>query len=102
MIQFVALTCAAYRRFVPHSPLHGIAPLTLWAVVSQLAQPACSSTANADSGTRPNIVVILADDNYHEFAKTSHPQREKRHFWPFFQLAQITENLAKSNEIVGE
>lgn len=62
MIQFVALTCAAYRRFVPHSPLHGIAPLTLWAVVSQLAHPACLSTANADSGTRPNIVVILADD----------------------------------------
>lgn len=62
MIQFLATTQAGCRRSFPRHLLHRIATLPFIAVVGLLTQTLCFPVAEADSSTRPNIVLILADD----------------------------------------
>ena len=62
MIQFLATTRAGCRRLFPRHLLHRIATSGMLAVVCLLTQTLFFTQAKADSATRPNIVLILADD----------------------------------------
>lgn len=62
MIQFVASTRGGSRQFFPSHRLHRIATLGLMAGVCLLTQILSCPIANADTATRPNIVLMLSDD----------------------------------------
>ncbi|MDM4015142.1 sulfatase-like hydrolase/transferase [Roseiconus lacunae] len=62
MIQFLAKTQAGCRRLFPRHLLHRIATLAFIAVVGLSTQTLSFAESKADSATRPNIVLILADD----------------------------------------
>lgn len=62
MIQFLATTQAGCRRLFPRHLLHRIATLVFIAVVGLSTQTLSFAESKANSATRPNIVLILADD----------------------------------------
>lgn len=62
MIQFLATTQAGCHRLLPRHLLHQIAALAFTAVVGLLTQTPFFSVAKADSASRPNILLILTDD----------------------------------------
>ncbi len=62
MFQFLAMTPAGCRRsFLPHS-LHRITTLVLSTVAALVAQVIYTQPVSADRASRPNIVLIMADD----------------------------------------
>lgn len=62
MIQFLALTQTGSRQLFPIHLRHRMSTLACFVTAGLLTQTLIPSIARADSGTRPNIVVILADD----------------------------------------
>jgi arylsulfatase A len=62
MIQFLAKAQAGCRRSFPRHLLRGMTTLALSACAMIIAQSACATPLMAESSRRPNIVVILADD----------------------------------------
>ena len=62
MIQVLASMQAGCRRLFPRHLLHRIATHALIAVTALLTQTLYFPIAKADSATRPNIVLILSDD----------------------------------------
>ena len=62
MIQFLATTQAGCRRLFPRHLLHRIATLALVVTIVPLTQTPFFPVAKAGSASRPNFVVILADD----------------------------------------
>lgn len=66
MFPFLALTPAGCRRTFPRHLLHRITTLAIWAVVVLVAQTMYAQRVNADQASRPNIVLIMADDMGYE------------------------------------
>lgn len=62
MFQFLAITQAGCRRSFPRHLLHRITTLALSAVVVLVTQVIYTQPVNADQASRPNIVLIMADD----------------------------------------
>ena len=62
MFQFLAMTPAGCRRSFPRHLLHRITTLAISAVVVLIAQAIYTQRVNADQASRPNIVLIMADD----------------------------------------
>jgi len=62
MFQFLAMTPAGCRRTFPRHLLHRITTLAISAVVVLVAQTIYMQRVNADQVSRPNIVVIMADE----------------------------------------
>ncbi|MEZ5945095.1 MAG: sulfatase-like hydrolase/transferase [Planctomycetaceae bacterium] len=62
MFQFLAITQAGCRRSFPRHLLHRTTTLASSAVAVLVAQVICTQTVNADQASRPNIVLIMADD----------------------------------------
>jgi len=62
MFQFLAITQAGCRRSFPRHLLHRITTLAISAVVVLVAQVIYTQPVNADQASRPNIILILADD----------------------------------------
>ena len=62
MFQFLAITQAGCRRSFPRHLLHRITTLAISAVVVLVAQVIYTQPVNADQASRPNIVLIMADD----------------------------------------
>ncbi len=67
MIQFLAKSIRAFgtsgcRRTFPRHLLHSIATLVVPTLAALFVQTLDTPSLNAESGDRPNIVVILADD----------------------------------------
>jgi hypothetical protein len=62
MFQFLAITQAGCRRSFPRHLLHRITTLAISAVVVLVAQVIYKQPVNADQASRPNIVLIMADE----------------------------------------
>ena len=62
MFHFLALTQAGCRRSIPRHSLRGIAILATAIAVTLVAQVIIAPPVNAESGKRPNIIFIMADD----------------------------------------
>lgn len=62
MIQIIHPTQPGCRWCLPRHLLHRIATASIVAIIGLLTQTLNLPPAKADSGSRPNIVVILADD----------------------------------------
>lgn len=62
MFQFLAKTQAGCRRLFPRHLLHRITTLPILAAVALVAQLIYMQEVNADQLSRPNIVLIMADD----------------------------------------
>jgi arylsulfatase A-like enzyme len=62
MFPFLATTQAGCRRSFPRHLLHRITTLAISAVVVLVAQTLCMQRVNADQASRPNVILILADD----------------------------------------
>ncbi len=62
MFQFLATAQAGCRRLFPRHLLHRITTLAIAAVVVLVAQVIYTQPVNADQASRPNIVLIMADD----------------------------------------
>ena len=62
MFQFLAITQAGCRRSFPRHLLHRITTLAISTVVVLVAQVIYTQPVNADQASRPNIVLIMADD----------------------------------------
>ena len=63
MFQFLTITQAGCRRSFPRHLLHRITTLTISGVAALIAQVIYTQPVNAKSSDRPNIVLIMADDN---------------------------------------
>ena len=62
MFQFLATRSAGCRRTFPPRLLHRIATLTISTIAAFIAQVIYTQPVNADQASRPNIIVIMADD----------------------------------------
>ena len=62
MFQFLAITQAGCRRSFPRHLLHKITTLAISTIVVLVAQVIYTQPVNADQASRPNIVLIMADD----------------------------------------
>ncbi len=62
MFQFPAVTQAGCRRSFPRHLLHRVTTLTVCVVGCSVLQPVCMQGLADESISRPNIVLILADD----------------------------------------
>jgi len=62
MFQFLAVTQDGCRRSFPRHLLHRITTLAISAVVVLVAQVIYTQPVNADQASRPNIVLLMADD----------------------------------------
>ncbi|MAR13753.1 MAG: arylsulfatase [Blastopirellula sp.] len=62
MFLFLAITQAGCRRSFPRHLLHKITTLAISAVVVLVAQVIHTQPVNADQASRPNLVLIMADD----------------------------------------
>ena len=62
MFQFLAITQAGSSRSFPRDGLCSITAPAVSAVVALVALVICPQPVNADQGSRPNIVLIMADD----------------------------------------
>ena len=62
VIQFLTSTRAGCQRFFPRHLLHRIATLALVAFATLLTQTLYVPVVKAESGDRPNILLILTDD----------------------------------------
>jgi len=62
VIQLLATTRAGCRRSFPRHLLHRVTTLAIAAAVALIPQLLYSQTVNAEQASRPNIVLILADD----------------------------------------
>lgn len=78
MIQFLASTRPGRCQVLSRDLRLRIAALSAMTVAVLTAHALCIPVAKADSASRPNIVLILADDKYQEFSMTSHPYQEIR------------------------
>jgi arylsulfatase A-like enzyme len=63
LFQFLAITQAGCRRSFPRHLLHRITTLAISAIVVLVAQVIYTQPVNADQASRPNIVLIMADDH---------------------------------------
>ncbi len=72
MFQFLAITQAdqgtvgARRRLLPRRLLHRLTTLPISAAVALVAQLIYAQAVNADQPSRPNVVLIMADDMGYE------------------------------------
>jgi len=62
MFQFLAKTQAGCRRSFPRHLLHRITTLAISAIAALVAQTIYTQPVNADQASRPNIVLLMADD----------------------------------------
>ena len=62
MFQFLAMTQAGCRRSFPRHLPHRITTLAISAFVAFIAQASAAQAVHADQASRPNIVLIIADD----------------------------------------
>lgn len=62
MFQFRAMTPAGCRRSFPRHLLHRITTLAISVVAVLVAEVVYTQTVNADQASRPNIILIMADD----------------------------------------
>jgi hypothetical protein len=62
MFQFLAMTQPGCRRSFPRHLLHRVIELAVSAVVVLAAQTTYLQPVNANQASRPNIVLIMADD----------------------------------------
>jgi arylsulfatase len=62
MFQFLAMTPAGCRRSFLRHLLHRITTLAILAVAALVTQVSYTQPVTADQASRPNIVLIMADD----------------------------------------
>ena len=62
MYQSLAMKLAGCRRSFPRHLLNGITTLAISAAAVLVAQVVHSQPVNAEQASRPNIVLIMADD----------------------------------------
>jgi arylsulfatase A-like enzyme len=74
MIQFLATTRIGCRRSFPRRSQHRITALAVWASAALVAQLIYTPTLDAESDDRPNIVLVMADDQgWAQTGYYSHP-----------------------------
>ncbi len=62
MFQFLAKTQAGCRRVFPRQLLHRITTLAYSACLAVIPRLLCTTLVNAESSKRPNIVIILNNE----------------------------------------
>lgn len=74
MSRFSATTQAGCRRSLPRRARHGMVMPVTGLVFCVLTQAICSPALAAESGARPNIVLVMADDQgWGDMAYNGHP-----------------------------